>query len=65
MTKFWIRSDIGQLLSKLLNTAFTDVIKEWLKNLQELQSTLKLSLVRIFYSLSCIQMADYVTWLPY
>jgi len=65
MTKYWIKSDIGQLLSKWLNSAVTDVIKEYLKNLQELQSTLKLNLVRIFYSLSCIQMADYVTWQPY
>jgi len=25
-TKYWIRSDIGQLLSKWLNTAVTDLI---------------------------------------
>jgi len=45
MTKYWIRSDNGQLLSKWLNSAVTDIIKELL---QELQSTLKLSIVRIF-----------------
>jgi hypothetical protein len=65
MNKYWIRNDIGQLLSKWLNTAVTNVIKEQLKNLQELQSTMKLSIIRIFLSLSCIQMADYVTWQLY